>query len=187
MKWSSQGCQSPASALKNCSCRSSWHVEERRLQPRPQPRTAPSGLRCAAHDPCVQPGSVGLQSTGWQPGLLPPRWKRGRQGERGGRERRPVQVREEHFPRVRLCVPSEPVRAGCRATKWIRSFALRARTGRQAATGGEELRPVTGRQAPTSQFRGSAQGGGGPKSRVLRSPLQAGGSGGLSLAGFRVS
>lgn len=126
-----------------------------------------------------------LLIAGSQPGLLPPRWKRGRQGERGGRERRPVQVREEHFPGVRLRVAPEPVRAGCKATEWVCSFTLPAAgAGRKAATGGGEHKPVTGRQAPTSQFWGSAQGGGGPKSPVLRSVeaaalLQAGGSGGL--------
>lgn len=53
-----------------------------------------------------------------------------------------MQVREEHFPGVRLCVRSEPSRVGCRTTEWVRSLT---RTGREAESGGEERRPVTGR------------------------------------------
>lgn len=56
-----------------------------------------------------------------------------------------MQVREEHFPGVRLCVRSESTRMGCRTTQWVRSLALRARNGREAASWGEERWPVTGR------------------------------------------
>lgn len=96
------------------------------------------------------------------------RWKPRRQGERGKRERRPVQVREEHFPGwIRLCVRSESTRVGCRTAEWIRSLRCGQEPVMRQRRGERSAGQLLGEEASTSQFPCCAQGKGGPKSWVL--------------------